>query len=187
MDVETVAARSYWHPNGYAKLVLADSPQGQTRLHIWTETGDGGDIHDHAWDYQSTVLAGKFDDFRYKETLWDRDVASWRHSYKRIGDRRWAQAEPVPTWLRCTGGGSLASGDQATGKPGTIHRFSAVQIPAVTLIRVGPVVGHSHIYLPQPDIHTISPRTISPADITELIDLATRLAPRLDLHTLVTG
>ena len=186
MDVETVAARSYWHPNGYAKLVIADSPQGQTRLHVWTEIGDGGDIHDHAWDYQSTVLAGALREERYSQIESRLGRWMWRHDYERTGNLEWTLTDPIQVRLIRGIEHNLAAGDHQTGRPGTIHRFYAVQVPAVTLIRVGPVRGRSHVYRPGPELMTVAPRAISSADVTGLLDLATRLAPGLDLHTLDT-
>ncbi|WP_433290771.1 hypothetical protein ACQPZQ_00255 [Pseudonocardia sp. CA-142604] len=55
------AARSYWHPNGFAKLVLHATPDFRIRLHIWPEgTGRRGEPnpHSHRWDFASSVLGG---------------------------------------------------------------------------------------------------------------------------------
>lgn len=60
-----VAARSYWHPNGFAKLVLHTSaePEFKLRMHIWldsTEPGRGEtNPHRHRWEFASTVIAGR--------------------------------------------------------------------------------------------------------------------------------
>lgn len=55
------AARSYWHPNGFAKLVLHATPGFRIRLHVWPEgTGRHGEPnpHSHRWDFASSVLCG---------------------------------------------------------------------------------------------------------------------------------
>jgi hypothetical protein len=56
-----VVAASYWHPNGFAKLVLHASPDFTIRLHVWPSgekrLGEG-DPHSHRWDFASTVLVG---------------------------------------------------------------------------------------------------------------------------------
>lgn len=62
--VAAMARRSYWHPNGFAKLVLHinGDPEFRIRLHVWPEV-DGPPLgesnpHSHRWDFASTVVAG---------------------------------------------------------------------------------------------------------------------------------
>ena len=63
--VREIARRSYWHPNGFAKLVLhvSDDPEFRVRLHVWpdgpaeTRLGESNP-HSHRWDFASTVVAG---------------------------------------------------------------------------------------------------------------------------------
>ena len=66
--LEEVARRSYWHSNGFAKIVLDadDDPEGRKlRLHIWPAATDGesprgeSDPHGHRWDFASSVLVGE--------------------------------------------------------------------------------------------------------------------------------
>lgn len=69
-DLAAVTARSYRHPNGFAKIVLHDAgPAGASiRLHVWPTAGvheqfedvPRGDTapHEHRWKFASTVLAG---------------------------------------------------------------------------------------------------------------------------------
>jgi hypothetical protein len=56
-----VAARSYWHPNGFAKLVLHAATDFRIRLHVWppgrNRRGETNP-HGHRWDFASTVLCG---------------------------------------------------------------------------------------------------------------------------------
>lgn len=56
------ARASYWHANGFAKLVLYNVAQFRIRLHIWP-AGDERlgepDPHSHRWSFVSTVLAGE--------------------------------------------------------------------------------------------------------------------------------
>jgi hypothetical protein len=67
-DVEAIQAivtRSYWHPNGFAKLVLHTSaePEFKIRLHVWPESAAPGrgetNPHSHRWDFASTLLTGR--------------------------------------------------------------------------------------------------------------------------------
>lgn len=56
-----VVDASYWHQNGFAKLVLHRGAGFRIRLHVWP-AGEGrqgeSDPHSHRWDFASTVLAG---------------------------------------------------------------------------------------------------------------------------------
>ena len=64
--VRAVVARSYWHPNGFAKLILHTSaePAFRIRLHVWPEaTGEKtrgeSNPHSHRWEFASVVLVGE--------------------------------------------------------------------------------------------------------------------------------
>ena len=56
-----VAERSYYHSNGFKKIVLfqGGKDKGEIRLHEW-EPSDGSqaDRHNHPWDFLSLVLQG---------------------------------------------------------------------------------------------------------------------------------
>ena len=56
--LKKIAARSYWHGNGFLKVVLLD--QGyKLRLHIWfAGTSCEENIHSHRWGFASHVLTG---------------------------------------------------------------------------------------------------------------------------------
>lgn len=64
-DLRRVARRSYIHPNGYDKIVLVSARSTQVpfelRLHIWWPAPDTEepDIHNHDWDFASSVLCGE--------------------------------------------------------------------------------------------------------------------------------
>jgi hypothetical protein len=59
-----IAKRSYWHPNGFAKLVLHTGvePEFRVRLHVWprSEQPSRGESnpHSHRWEFASHVLTG---------------------------------------------------------------------------------------------------------------------------------
>jgi hypothetical protein len=63
--------RSYWHPNGFAKLVLCTAPRYTTRLHIWPSLrprhGDANP-HAHRWVFASWVIAGRLSETTFAET-----------------------------------------------------------------------------------------------------------------------
>jgi len=61
----TIAARSYWHGNGFLKIVLLDAGY-KLRLHIWfTGTSCEENIHSHRWGFASHILTGTL-----KSELW---------------------------------------------------------------------------------------------------------------------
>lgn len=58
---DDVARRSYWHPNGFAKLVLQAGRGYKVRMHVWPAGDDRlGETnpHGHRWNFASTVLCG---------------------------------------------------------------------------------------------------------------------------------
>ncbi len=59
--LEAIAQRSYYHVNGFDKLILLQEDNYSLRLHIWwQENGKKTreDIHNHRWDFISGVLVG---------------------------------------------------------------------------------------------------------------------------------
>lgn len=61
----SIAARSYWHGNGFLKIVLLDKGY-KLRLHIWfAGTSCEENIHSHRWGFASHVLTGTL-----KSELW---------------------------------------------------------------------------------------------------------------------
>jgi len=78
-----VSRRSYWHSNGFAKLVVhvSDEPDFRLRLHVWPADGRHGagyeNVHNHRWPFASIVLGGairvehfqEVDDFAQPGTL----------------------------------------------------------------------------------------------------------------------
>ena len=67
-----VSRQSYWHSNGFAKLVVHvnDEPELRLRVHVWPRGDRHGagyeNIHNHRWPFASIVLAGaiRVDQFR---------------------------------------------------------------------------------------------------------------------------
>jgi hypothetical protein len=60
-SVAQIAKRSYWHVNGFAKLMLHRASRFGIRLHVWpVRSGRLGETnpHSHRWDFASTVVAG---------------------------------------------------------------------------------------------------------------------------------
>jgi hypothetical protein len=173
--LDEIAERSYWHPNGFMKLLLEErAGWGQLRLHVWPDPVHDDDVHDHGWQYESVVIDGDVREVRYREVAGDAPgVPMWRHSYSRIGHHRFALSDPVrvtvavdPVPL------DLRAGDRSGGGPRHVHRFFAVTAPTVTMLRVGPSIEtYSHVYRTEaaPD-PVVAPRPTSRADVAEWVD-----------------
>lgn len=60
-------------------------------------------------------------------------------------------------------------GERSGGAPQHVHRFFAVEAPAATMLRVGPVVRrHSHVYRDDPmPPQIVEPRPTTRADVAE--------------------
>lgn len=59
--LSNVTSRSYAHPNGFRKLVVAETDSGATlRVHHWPVGGaEGSNIHNHRWAFSSVIVAGR--------------------------------------------------------------------------------------------------------------------------------
>jgi hypothetical protein len=58
--LESVAARSYLHNNGFLKILLLKDPDFRVRLHIWMpETDSKETLHNHCWHLASTIINGE--------------------------------------------------------------------------------------------------------------------------------
>lgn len=174
---EAIAARSYWHPNGFVKLVLTADPRaGQLRLHIWPEPPTTDDIHGHAWSYESIVLTGELTEVVYRESRPGEGQPMWRHSYGGIGQRRFALLDPTPVYLAQASGPFVhAPGDESGGSRSHIHRFIASRTPAATMLRVGPVLATSSaVYrLTAEPQQIVAPRAATGADVRDWVAFLT--------------
>lgn len=78
-----IARRSYWHPNGFAKLVLHTGPEHKIRLHVWpagTHRLGENKPHGHRWNFASMVLCGDgLLDVSYRES--DEGLSYLQHDY----------------------------------------------------------------------------------------------------------
>lgn len=89
-SLTVVTARSFPHPNGFAKFVLAQSANGaKVRVHCWAERElYDADIHDHFWDYSSVLLTGVLRSDTFAVTDGE---AYHRYRLTRLGPHRYEQ------------------------------------------------------------------------------------------------
>lgn len=60
-QLEKITKKSYYHHNGFDKLVLMEGEDFTLRLHIWWKENRGisqENIHNHRWDFVSSILIG---------------------------------------------------------------------------------------------------------------------------------
>jgi hypothetical protein len=174
---QAIAERSYWHPNGYLKVVLwGGSGQAQLRLHVWTSIDVTGDIHDHAWPYSSVVVDGTMREAVYTETSPDHGSPMWRHSYGMVGPRRFILDAPSEVGLDDSETRVLGRGARSGGDQNRIHRFWAATSPAVTLLAVeSPSRRVSHVYRSEPVLDRgVVPRSTTAGEVATWVDHALR-------------
>jgi hypothetical protein len=167
---EEFADRSYWHQNGFMKVVMKERPgYGQLRLHIWPQVVDDDDIHGHSWHYASVVLGGELKEVEYRESSSDEGDLMWRHRFGQTGHRSFELGDSELVRLQRMTETSLRPGAAAGGSSEKVHRFYAVQAPAATMLRVGPLVArHSSVYRVTRDRpQAVVPRPTTRADVAE--------------------
>ncbi|WP_426491260.1 cupin domain-containing protein [Hymenobacter sp. 102] len=66
-----VQEHSYYHHNGFRKLVLLQNAAFKLRLHLWEARSERHheNIHDHRWNFASALLAGRF-----QTVIWEEDA-----------------------------------------------------------------------------------------------------------------
>jgi len=154
---------------------------------VWPELPDEDDPHGHAWHYRSVVVGGELTEITYTELTHaertgDADVPMWRHSYGQVAHRRFTLTDAVRVRLVQSGPPVVhRPGDASGGSPDHIHRFFASAAPAVTMLRVGPVLEpSSRVYRPTPEPRqALAPRPTSLADVARWVDHARHEAASL--------
>lgn len=176
--LDEVVDSSYWHANGFAKLVLYNTPDFRVRLHVWLagENRRGEpDPHSHRWDFASTVLTGAGLDIAESRELAERrsaaDVACTRYVYdgfEMVEDLD----ELKGVYLHETRRFAVRPGNRYTTETTTIHTVAPKGNDLVaTLLVQGPHVSSATaVYGTDLDALVNRPgRLIAAADVRELI------------------
>lgn len=123
-SLDDVASRSYAHPNGFRKLVIALAEDGtKLRLHHWPQ-GDveTSNAHNHRWAFASAIVAGRV-----------------RSALLAIGEKgetveryRFEPSHPGGRYtLSPAGTGALSTTSVAEFGPGSTYALSAEQLHRV--------------------------------------------------------
>jgi hypothetical protein len=138
-----VAGRSFWHDNGFAKIVLLSHSSYKLRLHIWQKsagfpTSSGGNIHNHRWDFSTILLAGGY---RHQEFRQSADGETFfAYKYSTAGTHGTYQLAPAGSQtLRCVFDAHLSQGSGFTASSEVLHRVTPdASGPTVSLVLEGP-------------------------------------------------
>jgi hypothetical protein len=151
--LERMAAHSYWHSNGFAKIRFFRGTNFGVRLHIWPKGHDRlGDVdpHGHRWAFASWIAAGEgveettFVDVtgRWRDAVYD-TTAYTRYDYGRDTATGWLR-EPEPARLRVSGTRWHHGGDVYGCSPTTLHVVAPLgDALAATVVLQGPVTEAS--------------------------------------------
>lgn len=141
-----ISSRSYFHTNGYFKVVLFEFPDGRKlRLNYWPDaqtTKREEHCHNHRWGYASTVLAGEFvhETFRRAQAgrLFDHYV------YTPRGDRETFDLHLAQkAFLIQEMAAALLAGDRYAVEFDVIHRFYPKTRAACSLFLQQPAIRNA--------------------------------------------
>lgn len=148
--LEEVQRNSYYHKNGFRKLVLLKNADFKLRLHLWEANNEKPqeNIHDHRWNFASRLLAGSF-----QTTIWEEDAAG----PETRRNCRYTPAQEANTYgvsedgqvkLRRKATLTLRAGDLYYMPASTLHQVTDPgKGETVTLmLTAAPVLGHCKLY-----------------------------------------
>ena len=181
-----IAAASYWHPNGFAKLVVHShrEPEFHLRLHVWPNGSpdrpmfETANIHNHRWAFASVVVAGGLHVEYFEETReFDVDdpkvLPCTRYRYALAPPAPYGRLEPEgTTTLLAVGGNSYGWPERHSCSASDLHIVAPfVEEFTATLLVQGPVrTDHALVYQPlgrKPLVFTGRP--VTPGEVTALI------------------
>lgn len=147
-----VARRSYWHCNGFAKLVVhVGDPRFRLRLHVWPGRDDSGpvsgpaageeNVHSHRWPFSSVVLCGKIrvDEYARAPRAGAGGARYDEYRYATVKQGLVGHLERLSTCvLRPTASTPYGPGEQHHCATDVLHTVSPLAAPTATLLVQGP-------------------------------------------------
>jgi hypothetical protein len=123
-ELAAVASKSYAHPNGFRKLVIAASDDGtRLRVHHWAaKDTEPSNIHNHRWPLASAVIVGQLNSALFANATAGELVE--RHSF--LPSKPGGQYTLTPN-----GTGTIRMTSVATYGPGTTYALDAAQLHRV--------------------------------------------------------
>lgn len=139
--LNSVAAMSYIHSNGFFKLVLCESRFYKLRLHFWPGKNENkilSNVHNHRWDFCTYLILGKYEyeDFEISNTGTD-----LYHRFKYLPRLNKSYHELIPNdvkYLRVKNSGTLKKGERLFRTDDIIHRVTILpNTPTLSLFLSG--------------------------------------------------
>lgn len=192
-----VAARSYFHANGYFKVVLFELTDGRKlRLNYWPEARAATrqeHCHNHRWGYASTVLAGDFVHETFRQT--PSGLAFDHYVYTPRGERDSFDLHSAGgAFLSQTAASVLMPGDRYVLEFDVIHRFYPRTNRACSLFLQGyPIRDTTDVFVPKgirleashsSPCLTVDELREACRSILELLSMMTRIEASLDTRSL---
>ena len=173
LDSGQVAARSYWHRNGFAKLVLHVGDNFRIRMHVWPAGKDRlGEFHPHGhrWNFASTVLCGG--GLRTEEFEESSDGKPYvRHRY--VGGGVNGLAADGEVGLKAKWPVKIvAAGDQHSVDIEVIHTVHPVgdDLVATLVVQSRLLTNDTAVYCAQDEVLDDAPSAITPAEVSSLLE-----------------
>lgn len=123
--LQAIAECSYFHGNGFYKVVLAQDERFKLRLHIWMPGGHAEEnIHDHRWHFASTIVHGQL-----VSEIWQEATQPEATEFDEILylakelDSPPFQIPNGKTKLLCTQRAVRTAGEAYAMPPGVLHRI----------------------------------------------------------------
>lgn len=183
-EKQEIVKRSFFHPNGFYKIVLtADRSGNSTRLHVWkkgTNVVSNQHMHNHGWDFTSHVLYGSLLDVQYKKLPYSgkdamtimTDICFKRGSceFKSIGK---CECVELSRTLRI-------KGDSYTLESDIIHKTFPQVDQTVTLVHQSPLTRSGEIFIPANEtgvgnVQSVPHQPMTIEKLSELFDFVTSI------------
>lgn len=150
------------HDNGFDKILLADSPAGwRLRLNIWWPNRGihTENIHNHRWDFVSTVLEGQFRSDYFTE---DPDGDTYHaYKYRRDGDSSYRHHDVGTRRASLAMSGPVRRGQSYLLNRTLMHRIATDRSNlAATLMLHSPQRTESAVTLTQEPLFADSPAAL---------------------------
>jgi hypothetical protein len=174
-DKEQIAKNSFFHPNGFYKIMLSRNSEGYcTRLHLWRSSDhfvSKQQMHNHGWDFTSHILYGKLIDVHYKRTIGVPNMLEYDD--EEIMDGKYNFTNPVPICCVESGRFDRIVGTSYGMTSDLIHMTHPVVDMTITLIHQTPFVKSGHIFIPidSPLSDQISCEKNEPLTVEELFEV----------------
>ena len=174
-QLDDIASRSYWHGNGFLKIVLLD--QGyKLRLHIWCNgVACEENIHSHRWGFASHVLQGAL-----RSEIWQDGTDNQEQPTIMADECRYtAKQGDTPAQKAFLHRTPLVKSQDVVQHAGNTyvmypHELHKINHPGdnlvATMICTAPTDSMTNRLFPSSDNPTLSPAQLTPDELREAIE-----------------